>query len=192
MGLDKFLGSDIKSNYTEIDFYKRLWLGSWGHFELRLTGGAQWNRVPYFYLIMPPVNTSLFEHQGSFNLMKDMEFLNDRFAQFNLAWDLEGKIFNRVPLLHKLKWREYVAFKGMWGHLTDKNNPFLEKNSGSHDLFTFPDNVNVMGNKPYLELVFGVHNIFKCIEVDYIRRLTYTTLPGIDKSGIRFGFNLVF
>ena len=51
--------------------------------------------------------------------MKGLEFLNDRYAQFNLAWDLEGKIFNRIPLIKKLKWREYVAFKGMWGHLTE-------------------------------------------------------------------------
>ena len=50
--------------------------------------------------------------------MKGLEFLNDRYAQFNLAWDLEGKIFNRLPLIKKLKWREYIAFKGMWGHLT--------------------------------------------------------------------------
>lgn len=192
MGIKDFLGSDISSNYTEVNFYKRLWLGSWGHFEMMLKGGAQWNKVPYFYLIMPPVNTSFFEHIGTFNLMEDMEFLNDRFLQFNLSWDLEGKLFNRVPLFKKLKWREYVAFKGMWGHLTSKNNPFLEQNAGSKTLQYFPEGVNVMGDNPYLELVVGVHNIFKFLEVDYVRRLSYTSLPGIDKHGIRFGVNIVF
>lgn len=192
MGIKNFLGSDISSNYTEVNFYKRLWLGSYGHFEMVLKGGAQWNKVPYFYLIMPPVNTSFFEHIGTFNLMEDMEFLNDRFLQFNLSWDLEGKLFNRVPLFKKLKWREYVAFKGMWGHLTSKNNPFLEQNAGSRTLQYFPEGVNVMNNDPYLELVVGVHNIFKFLEVDYVRRLTYTSLPGIDKRGIRFGVNIVF
>ena len=49
-----------------------------------------------------------------------------------------------------------------------------------------------MGKKPYLEFVVGVHNILKMFEVDYVRRLTYTELPGISKHGIRFGFNLVF
>ena len=57
--------------------------------------------------------------------MEDMEFINDRYLQFNLAWDLAGKLFNRVPLLRRLKLREYVAFKGLWGHLTSKNNPTL-------------------------------------------------------------------
>ncbi|MBQ7421901.1 MAG: carboxypeptidase-like regulatory domain-containing protein [Prevotella sp.] len=192
MGLNHFLGGQFRYNYTELSAYKRLWLGSWGHIDWRLKAGAQWNKVPFPLLIMPPVNTSYFEHQGSFNMMENMEFLNDRFAQFNVAWDLSGKLFNRIPLLKKLKWREYVAFKGMWGHLTDKNNPFLAGNTDDADLYRFPENTHVMNNEPYLELVVGVHNIFKCLEVDYVRRLTYTAYPGTDVNGIRFGFNIVF
>ena len=192
MGIKHFLGGDFNSNLTEVSIYKRFWLGSWGHIDTRVQGGAQWNKVPFQFLITPPVNTSYFEHQGTFNLMKGLEFLNDRYAQFNLAWDLEGKIFNRLPLIKKLKWREYVAFKGMWGHLTDKNNPYLPQNANDTELYKFPVDTRVMTRDPYMEFVVGVHNIFKCLEVDYVRRLTYTNAPGISKSGIRFGFNLVF
>lgn len=191
-GLNHFLGGNYNYNHTEFSVYKRFWLGSWGHFDTRLYAGAEWNKVPFPLLIMPRVNTSYFEHQGSFNMMKDMEFLNDRYAQFNLAWDLEGKIFNRIPLIKKLKWREYVAFKGLWGHLTDKNNPTLSRNAADPTLFRFPQSTHVMGSEPYLELVFGVHNIFKMFEIDYVRRLTYTAYPGVKVNGIRFGFNLVF
>ena len=191
-GLKNVLGGQFNYNLTELSVYKRIWFGSWGKLDTRLKAGAQWNKVPYHLLIMPPVNTSFFEHQGSFNLMENMEFLNDRYAQFNFAWDLEGKIFNRLPLVRRLKWREYVAFKGMWGHLTDKNNPLLPQNAADTKLYKFPEGINVMGKNPYLELVIGVHNIFKMFEIDYVRRLTYTTLPGISKHGIRFGFNLVF
>ena len=191
-GLKNVLGGQFNYNLTELSVYKRIWFGSWGKLDTRLKAGAQWNKVPYHLLIMPPVNTSFFEHQGSFNLMENMEFLNDRYAQFNFAWDLEGKIFNRLPLVRRLKWREYVAFKGMWGHLTDKNNPLLPQNAADTKLYKFPEGTNVMGKNPYLELVIGVHNIFKMFEIDYVRRLTYTTLPGISKHGIRFGFNLVF
>ena len=192
MGIKHFLGGDFNSNLTEVSIYKRFWLGSWGHIDTRVQGGAQWNKVPFQFLITPPVNTSYFEHQGTFNLMKGLEFLNDRYAQFNLAWDLEGKIFNRLPLIKKLKWREYVAFKGMWGHLTDKNNPYLPQNANDTELYKFPVDTRVMTRDPYMEFVIGVHNIFKCLEVDYVRRLTYTNAPGISKNGIRFGFNLVF
>lgn len=192
MGIKHFLGGNFNSNLTEVSIYKRFWLGSWGHIDTRVQGGAQWNKVPFQFLITPPVNTSYFEHQGTFNLMKGLEFLNDRYAQFNLAWDLEGKIFNRLPLIKKLKWREYVAFKGMWGHLTDKNNPYLPQNANDTELYKFPVGTRVMTRDPYMEFVVGVHNIFKCLEVDYVRRLTYTNAPGISKNGIRFGFNLVF
>lgn len=192
MGIKHFLGGDFNSNLTEVSIYKRFWLGSWGHIDTRVQGGAQWNKVPFQFLITPPVNTSYFEHQGTFNLMKGLEFFNDRYAQFNLAWDLEGKIFNRLPLIKKLKWREYVAFKGMWGHLTDKNNPYLPQNANDTELYKFPVDTRVMTRDPYMEFVVGVHNIFKCLEVDYVRRLTYTNAPGISKNGIRFGFNLVF
>ena len=192
MGIKHFLGSDFNTNLTEVSIYKRFWLGSWGHIDTRVQGGAQWNKVPFQFLITPPVNTSYFEHQGTFNLMKGLEFLNDRYAQFNLAWDLEGKIFNRIPLIKKLKWREYIAFKGMWGHLTDKNNPYLPQNANDTELYKFPVDTRVMTRDPYMEFVVGVHNIFKFLEVDYVRRLTYTHAPGISKNGIRFGFNLVF
>lgn len=192
MGIKHFLGSDFNTNLTEVSIYKRFWLGSWGHIDTRVHGGAQWNKVPFQFLITPPVNTSYFENQGTFNLMKELEFLNDRYAQFNLAWDLEGKIFNRIPLIKKLKWREYIAFKGMWGHLTDKNNPYLPQNANDTELYKFPINTRVITRDPYMEFVVGVHNIFKFLEVDYIRRLTYTHAPGISKNGIRFGFNLVF
>ena len=193
-GLKNFLGGDFNYNHTEIGAYKRLWLGSWGHFDTRIYAGAEWNKVPFPLLIMPRVNTSFFEHQGSFNMMEDMEFLNDRYAQFNLAWDLEGKIFNRIPLLHKLKWREYVAVRGMWSNLSKKNIPtYFDPQRPENTLFYFPDNTyNMNSNTPYWEVVVGVHNIFKVFEIDYVRRLSYLNHPNIKKWGIRFGFNITF
>lgn len=191
-GLNHFLGGEFEYNYTEASVFKRFWLGSWGTVDTRFKMGAQWNKVPYPMLIMPPVNTSYFEHQGTFNMLEEMEFLNDRFAQFNIAWDLKGKLFNRIPFLKRLKWREYVAYKGIWGHLTDKNNPFLAENADDSRLYFFPSATHVMNNEPYMELVVGVHNILKCLEVDYVRRLTYTAYPGVEVNGIRLGFNIVF
>lgn len=191
MGIKNLFGSHFRYHKTEASIYKRFWMGSWGHLDTRLLAGAQWSKVPYHLLIMPPVNTSYFEHQGTFNLMENMEFLNDRYLQFNLAWDLSGKVFNRIPFIKKLKWREYIALKGMWGNLTTKNNPFLPANQHDTELYKFPEGSKVMTHDPYMEMVIGVHNIFKCLEVDYVRRLTYNA-PGISRHGIRFGFNLVF
>ena len=121
-------------------------------------------------------------------------------------WDLCGKIFNRVPLLKKLHWREFIGLNGLWGTLTDKNNPAgLGYTNG--DLFYLPghfrtaadgtpyyeNNTVVMDkNTPYLELRVGVHNIFKILHVEYVRRLTYLDNPGTKKNGVRFMFRVFF
>jgi hypothetical protein len=122
-----------------------------------------------------------------------MEFLNDRYASIMIDWDLNGKIFNRIPFLRKLKWREWISLKCLWGKLTDKNNPFLEENQGSDVLMTFPEGCYIMNErKPYFELSLGIHNIFKLVHVEYVRRLSYTDLPTANKWGVRFMIRTTF
>ena len=194
MGMKGVFGADYNYHYTEATIYKRFWMGSWGKINLNLKGGIQWSKVPFPLLIMPPVNLSYFDHENTFSLMNNMEFLSDRYAFWCLSWDMNGKIFNRIPLLHKLKWREYFAVRGMWSTLTKKNTPtYFNPQQPENTLFYFPDNTYTMNSKtPYWEVVVGVHNIFKVFEIDYVRRLTYLKHPGIKKWGIRFGFNITF
>ncbi|MBP3838916.1 MAG: carboxypeptidase-like regulatory domain-containing protein [Prevotella sp.] len=193
LGIKGLLGSDYHYNYTELSAYKRLWLGSWGYVNGQVKLGAQWNKVPFPLLIIPPANLSFFDHENTFSLMNNMEFLSDRHAFACVGWNMNGKLFNRIPLIRKLKWREYIAIRGMWSHLTDKNNPLLERNKKDPDLFQFPQGVHVMSPKePYWEVIVGIHNIFKLFEIDYVRRLSYTGLPTSTKHGIRFGFAMTF
>lgn len=49
-----------------------------------------------------------------------------------------GKLFNHIPLLKKLKWREFIGVKCLWGTLTDKNNPLLPQNANDPTLMMFP------------------------------------------------------
>ena len=192
MGFKGFMGGQYHSNITKVSIYKRQWLGSFGYLDFHAVGQAQWNKVPFPMLILPPVNLSYFESEASVSLMRDWEFLNDRQVFASLSWDMNGKLLNRIPLIKKLKWREYFAVKGVWGNLTDKNNPYLEKNQGDTELFKFPSKSHVMNNTPYWECVAGVHNIFKFFAVEYVRRLTYLNNENISKWGIRFGFSMTF
>lgn len=193
MGLKNVLGGDYKYNFTEAGIYKRFWMNSWGKIDVNVKAGAQWNRVPYPLLIMPAANLSYIIEDETFNLINNMEFLNDRYASLDASWDLNGKIFNRIPLLKKLKWREYLGVKALWGKLTDKNNPYLAENENSSVLMQFPEGCYVMDpHKPYVELIAGVHNIFKLLHVEFVHRCNYNELPTAHKNGVRLMMRLTF
>ena len=186
-GFNGLLGGQYDYNYTELHVFKRFWLSSWGKVDVAVKGGIQWNQVPYPLLIHPSANQSYTIQRETFSLINTMEFLNDRFASLMVSWDLNGKIFNRTPLIRNLHWREYIGFRMLWGTLTDKNNPFLAQNAGSSVLMYFPEGSNVMDSKkPYAEIVLGIHNIFKFFHVEYVRRLNYNELPTSPKWGMRY------
>lgn len=193
VGFKGFLGGDYRYNLTEASIYKRFWMGSWGKIDAYLKAGAQWNRVPYPLLIMPAANLSYIVEDETFNLINNMEFLNDRYASLDVSWDMNGKILNRIPLIKKLKWREYIGVKCLWGKLTDKNNPTLAENADNPILWQFPEGCYIMDPKrPYVELVAGVHNIFKLLHIEYVKRLNYKYLPTCHKDGIRFMIRMTF
>ena len=188
-GIKGILGSNYNYNVTELTAYKRIWLNSYGKISLNLRGAVQWNSVPFPLLLMPVANNSYIITRDMFCMINNMEFINDRYLSFQAEWDLSGKLFNRIPLLKKLKLREVIGFKALYGHLSDRNNP--AKHLGDHDLFEMPMRdgqsiVHEMGNVPYMELNVGIHNILKIIRIDYVYRINYHDFPGVKKHGVRF------
>lgn len=207
MGFKGFLGGQYKYNFTEIGIYKRFWMSSWGKIDTYLKAGAQWNRVPFPLLILPAANLSYIVEDETFNLIKNMEFLNDRYASLDVGWDLNGKLFNRIPLLKKLKWREYIGVKCLWGGLTDKNNPELPQNFSNPVLMQFPEDPSIMDRDvpygqehpsimdrkvPYVEVVLGIHNIFKFLHIEYVHRMNYNDSPTAIKNGVRAMLRMTF
>jgi hypothetical protein len=186
-------GKGFLYNKTELMFDKRFWFSAFGHLDVRLQGGYIWQQVPFTKLHIPPTSTSILLGQRSFNLMRPMEFIMDGYVSLYTTYYFKGWILNRIPGINKLKLRGIVSFACIYGALTDKNNPYLEKNNG---LYEFPhtpwedgniqkafnqnnyihDHYNTsspIGKLPYMELTVGLENIFKFIRIDYIRRLTY-------------------
>ena len=202
MGFNKLLGGEYEYNVTEGTIYKRVWIpNSFGKMDILLQGGIQWNKVPFPLLIHPAANQSYILEDNTFSLIGNLEFLNDRYLSLMYSWDLSGKLFNRIPLLRKLKWREMVGLNVLWGTLTDKNNPM--KTNDKSGLFYFPGhfqpdgsyecNTVVMDPKtPYVELRLAIHNILKIVHVEYVRRLTYLSNPNIRKWGIRLKVRMTF
>lgn len=204
VGLDGPLGGQYKYNISEVSVFNRFWMpAALGYIDTYLKAGYQWNKVPFPMLFTPQSNLSYFVQfdSWSFNMLRNMEFLNDKYATLFVNWNFDGKILNRVPLLRKLKLREYVGFKMMYGGLSDKNNPYISTDDNS--IFRFPTRDGaptsfVMGHKPYMELSVGISNIFKVLTVQYVRRLNYTDMPDIPggdklkKDGVRFALEFKF
>ncbi len=219
VGIKGFLGGDFNYNYTEFTLKKRFWLKSWGSIDAFHCAAFQWNRVPFQLLGLPRANLSYVRSDNTFSLIRSMEFLNDRSFTIMYRWDLGCKIFNRIPLIKKLKLRENIGNNMMWGYLTDKNNPFrfndatryptLESklaDPGYDFLYNMPGEwisnndgtrkyqpiTQIMNSwKPYVEVNVGIHNIFKFFSVDYYHRLTYNR-PDTQKWGLRFAFEASF
>ena len=141
-------------------------------------------------LIMPEANLSYIMSENMFGLVNNMEFLTDRYASAMIDWDLSGKIFNRIPLLRKLKWREWITVRCMWGDLTEKN-----RNTHHPSPITYHPSPTIQTldpHRPYWEVAFGIHNIFKLLHVEYVRRLNYLDLPTAHKHGVRFMLRMKF
>ncbi|MDO4931041.1 MAG: DUF5686 family protein [Prevotellaceae bacterium] len=193
VGMKGFMGGEYDYHVTEASIYKRVWLNSWGKVDAYLKGGIQWSQVPFPLLIAPAANLSYIWQPETFELINNMEFLNDKYVSLTLEWNANGKLFNRIPLIKELQWRELIGFNILYGGLSDKNNPALPQNFGNNRLMSFPDGCYVMDPKnPYMEFRVGVQNIFKLLSVEYVRRLTYLKLPTATKHSVRFGFKMTF
>jgi hypothetical protein len=195
MGIKGLMGGQYNYHVTEASVYYRQWMKSWGKLDFYLKGGRQWSQVPFPLLIAPAANISYIWQRETFELINNMEFLNDKFVSLIMEWDLNGKIFNRIPFLKELQWRELIGFNVLYGGLSDKNNPALAAAQGMDisGLMEFPNRAYVMNtHEPYFELRVGIHNIFKLLQIEYVHRFNYLNLPTATKNGVRFGFRLTF
>lgn len=184
-----FLGSMFTLNVTELSVQKRFWFSSFGFTDVILKGGKIWSRVQYPALLWPNANLSYTIQPESYSLMNPMEFANDWYGSLDLTYWLNGLLFNRIPYVNKLKLREIFTFKLLMGGLSKKNNPAYDA-----ELFRFPydSQTHTMDNKPYMEIGVGLDNILTILRVDYVWRLTYRDLPGIDRSGLRVSLHFSF
>ena len=182
------LGSDYNYQRTDIGIQKRFWFSAFGYVDLITKAGKVWTKVPYPLLILPNANLTYTIQPEAYTNMNAIEFINDEYMSWDITYYMNGNLFNRIPLLKKLKWREVFCFRGLWGHLTDKNNP-AKNGSG---LFVFPENSYTMGKAPYMEVSAGIENIFKFLRLDYVWRLNYRNHPGIQTKGVRCTMRLSF
>ncbi|MDR3269090.1 MAG: DUF5686 and carboxypeptidase regulatory-like domain-containing protein [Tannerella sp.] len=187
MGFDNVPGGQYKYNHSEASVSKRIWLSSFGHIDANVKAGKIWDKVPFPLLIIPNTNQSITIQPETFHMMNALEFVADQYVSVDATYYLKGWMLNRIPLVNLLQLREVVSFSGIYGNLSNRNNPAV-----SNNLFLFPEGTSPLGNKPYMEFSFGLENIFRILQVNYYRRLSYLDNPGIRKNGFRIALRFSF
>jgi hypothetical protein len=170
---------------------RRYYISIIGYTDVALEAGKIFGTVSYPLLFIHAANQTYAYQKNSYNLMNYLEFISDRYASLNIDHSFNGFIFNKLPLIKKLKFREIITFKILYGGLGSNNNP-----DNNDDLFHFPVDSNNMPltytleKKPYIEAGVGLSNILRVFRVDLIKRFTYLDNPGISGFGFRVQFRL--
>ncbi|MDX2172284.1 MAG: DUF5686 family protein [Bacteroidota bacterium] len=151
-----------------------------GYTDYILEGGKIWGQVPYVLMELHGGNQTYLYDYMAFNMMRYYEFTSDQFVSAAVFHHFEGLFLNKVPLLRKLKWREVVTCKAVWGSVNAKNRTAL----------IFPSSLSDLSKGPYVEASAGVENIFKLFRVDVFYRATYQFADPAQNIGLRFGFQL--
>lgn len=192
-GLKGVLNGEHEYSTIKLDIAKKVMLSQLGYAHLHVGGGYLHGKLPFPLLETPITNTSYVIEQGSYNMMKSLEFLSDQYVKFSIEHQMEGFILNKIPLIKKLKLREYWTYKMYYGRLRSENNPF--RNS---EMFLFPvdEEQNPVSftfqGTPYMEGSAGIENIFNVLRVEYVRRFTHLHHPDVRREGWRFSIVLGF
>lgn len=195
-GIKGLFGGQYNYNNFYLSAYKRFYLSQLGFSDVIIEGNYINGKVPFPFLNVHRANQTYSYQIYSYNLMNFQEFVSDHSASINIDHNFNGFIFNKIPLIKRLKLREVASFKLLVGGVRAENNP-----ATSRDLFQFPftyhpldnqpskyseeRNTFALGSEPYIEASVGIANIFKLIRVDAVKRFSYLNHPNVPTWGIR-------
>lgn len=164
-------------NYTKLNFYlyHRINLGLLGVGRYELDAGKIWGEVPFPLLENHLGNETLFYTSAAFNTMNFNEFASDQFVSLRYRQSFEGFLFNSLPLIKKLKWRMVGNANVLMGSVRNENIlnlPSVDPTGAPLRSFGRLDPL-----VPYVELGYGIENIFRFFRVDFFHRMTYLDNP---------------
>ncbi|TCD25577.1 carboxypeptidase-like regulatory domain-containing protein [Pedobacter psychrodurus] len=185
-GLKGVFGGEYNYHNLMGSIDKRFYLSQLGYSDVTFEGGYIAGKVPFPLLAIHRANQTYAYQLNSYNLMNFLEFVSDHYVSINIDHNFNGFFFNKVPLIKKLKLREVVSFKALYGGLRNENNPNFQ--SGLYQLPIYENGAQrtyALGNEPYMEGSVGVGNIFKLLRVDLVKRFNYLNNPEVSEWGIR-------
>jgi hypothetical protein len=180
-GLKNCLKSDYE--YHKLDLGITHWfnISTLGWSKYIIHAGKIWGKLPYQLLKIHEGNETFIWDEASFNTMNYYEFVSDQYVSLFYTHHFDGLLFNHIPLLKKLRWREVAYYRGLLGSLSSKNR----------DYSVFPETVYTLKG-PYQEVGVGIENIFKIIRVYGVWRLNYLDHPHIRKFMVMMTISFYF
>jgi hypothetical protein len=184
-GFPKLLNSDYEYHKLTLNVSQWFNFATIGWSKYMIEAGKIWGTLPYPLLRIHDGNQTFLWDELASNLMSYYEFGSDEYINVYYTHHFDGLLFNRIPLLRKLKWREVVSTRAIYGTISSKNLSYSK----------FPDALRPIGAVPYWEASAGIENILRFIRVDAVWRLTHLKdpeNPNPPKFGIFVSLNFSF
>jgi hypothetical protein len=193
-GIQGLVKGEYNYHNINLNIEKRTYLNQIGFTDVLFEAGYIFGKVPYPLMTIHRANQTFSYQFASYNLMNFMEFVSDHFISANVEHKFNGFFFNKIPLLKRLKLREVITGKVLYGGVRNENNPEFNRTT-----LKFPVDLDsrllttyTLNKTPYVEVSAGIMNIFKLIRVDFVKRLTYLDHPDVTKWGIRTRIRMGF
>lgn len=163
----KVLGGEYVRHRTELRIEHRLSLLSWGRLDYRAAAGKLWSAVPFPLLYTPPTNRGPILYDNGFKVLYPQEYVGDEWATLFAQWHMRGLVLNRIPGVSRLGLRGVWSLHYLYGNTSRRN-----QQAYAQDVFILPTLSTEMHHLSYVEMGFGLENIFKAGRIDLYRRLT--------------------
>ncbi len=125
-GFKGFLGGEFDYLKLHAGLSDRWTLNPIGYSIYYIQAGKIWGTVPFPFLKIHEGNETYAWDSNAFNLMNYQEFISDTYASVFWEHHFVGFFLNKVPLFRKLKWREVVGMRALWGKYdAEKHNSLV-------------------------------------------------------------------
>ena len=191
-GIQGLFGGQYNYDAYHFNVYKRVYIAPIGFSDITLDAGYLNGNLPFPLLTIAPGNQSYFYYENIYNLMNIGEFVSDHYASLDIDHFFGGFFFNKIPGLKRLKLREVVGAKVLYGGLRDQNNPTLNDAQMKFPTTNGLTTTYPLTGKPYVEASVGIYNILSFLRLDLVKRFTYLDHPNISTLGLRISTSFNF
>jgi len=174
IGVKGILGSQYNYQKFEFQFEHYRHLGIFGRLYYGFTVGYINGNTAYPFLKVHEGNQSLYLMSSAFNKLNFLELISDKYVSGFISNQWGGLIFDRIPLVKKMKLRLITTGKFVLGEVSTRHQSEM----------LLPSFVKRFNTIPYAETSVGIENILKFGRVDLVWRMTHLD-PGVSPLGIR-------